>query len=117
MAAPPAQPSLPQVSSLLGRITAGNDGGKVLTLEQRRPFYPAVIFGAGILVLIVATFLIWPASYEGLIATIMSSLSIFERYAHMFYGMFDFGHIVFFISLIIFFLYITYQVVEKKRWS
>ena len=73
--------------------------------------------GAGLLVLIGATFLIWPASYEGLIATIMSSLSIFERYASMFYGLFDFGHIVFFISLIIFFLYITYQVVEKKRWS
>ena len=75
------------------------------------------IVGAGLLVLIGGTFLIWPASYEGLIATIMSSLSIFERYANMFYGLFDFGHIVFFISLIIFFLYITYQVVEKKRWS
>ena len=73
--------------------------------------------GAGLLVLIGVTFLIWPASYEGLIANIMSSLSIFERYASMFYGLFDFGHIVFFISLIIFFLYITYQVVEKKRWS
>ena len=75
------------------------------------------IVGAGLLVLIGVTFLIWPASYEGLIATIMSSLSIFERYANMFYGLFDFGHIVFFISLIIFFLYVTYQVVEKKRWS
>ena len=73
--------------------------------------------GGGLVVLIGATFLIWPAGYESLIIKIMDSLSIFARYADMFYGMFDFGHIVFFISLIVFFLYITYQVVEKKRWS
>ena len=73
--------------------------------------------GGGLVVLIGATFLIWPAGYESLIIKIMDSLSIFSRYADMFYGMFDFGHIVFFISLIIFFLFITYQVVEKKRWS
>ncbi len=75
------------------------------------------IVGGGLLLLIGGTFLIWPAAYEGLMITIFDSLSIFGRYADMFYGMFDFGHIVFFISLIIFFLYITYQVVEKKRWS
>ncbi len=75
------------------------------------------IIGGGMVAVIAATFLIWPASYEGLIGTIMESVSIFERYAEMFTGIFDFGHIVFFISVIIFFLFITYQVVEKKRWS
>lgn len=75
------------------------------------------IVGAAVLLLIAVTFLIWPASYEGLIGTIMESLSIFERYAEIFTGVFDFGHIVFFISLIVFFLFLTTQVVEKKRWS
>ena len=75
------------------------------------------IVGAGALVLIGATFFIWPTAYEGLIGTIMESLSIFERYADIFSGVFDFGHIVFFVSLTVFFLFLTYQVVEKKRWS
>jgi ABC-2 type transport system permease protein len=62
-------------------------------------------------------FFITPTSFDGLLGTIMESLSVFQRYAEMFSGVFAFGDIVFFISVAIFFLFLNYQMVEKKRWN
>lgn len=72
-----------------------------------------VLAAIGILV----WFFINPAGFDGLIGTILKSLSIFQRYADMFSGVFTFDHIIFFLSLTIFFLFLTYQRVEKRRWS
>ena len=75
------------------------------------------IIGAVSLIALVVTFFITPESFDGLLGTIMSSLAVFQRYADMFSGVFEFGHIVFFLSVTAFFLFLTYQVVEKKRWN
>lgn len=82
----------------------------------REPMITGLI-GLGGVVVILAVFFIAPQAYNGLIGTILESLSIFERYADMFSGVFSFSHIVFFLSITVFFLFLTYQVVEKKRWS
>ena len=75
------------------------------------------VVGAICLLALVVTFFIVPTAFDGLINTILKSLSIFERYADMFSGVFEFNHIVFFLSVAAFFLFLTYQVIERKRWS
>ena len=75
------------------------------------------IIGAGSVAALLVVFFIVPESFDGLLAKMMSSLAIFARYSDMFSGVFDFSHIIFFISVIIFFLFLTCQVVEKKRWN
>lgn len=75
------------------------------------------IIGVASLAALLIVFFITPESFDGLVGEIMKSLSIFQRFADMFSGVFEFGHIIFFISVTIFFLFLTNQVVEKKRWN
>jgi ABC-2 type transport system permease protein len=75
------------------------------------------IIGLAAVIITMIVFFITPTSFDGLLGTIMESLSVFQRYAEMFSGVFAFGDIVFFISVSIFFLFLTYQMVEKKRWN
>lgn len=75
------------------------------------------IVGVASVAAILLVFFIVPESFDGLLGEIMGSVAIFARYKDMFSGVFDFSHIIFFISVIIFFLFITCQVMEKKRWN
>jgi ABC-2 type transport system permease protein len=55
--------------------------------------------------------------FEGLFYEIISGMSLFGRFTAFSYGIFDVGTVVYDLSFIAFFLYLTYQVMEKKRWS
>ena len=57
------------------------------------------------------------ALYEGLFRKIVSTASLFTRYNNFSYGVFDIGTVVYYVSFGAFFLYLTYQALEKKRWS
>ena len=75
-----------------------------------------IIGGISLIVLLV-TFFIVPTAFDGLLVNIMKEFSVFERFGDIFTGVFEFDHVVFFLSVIVFFLFLTYQEVEKKRWS
>ncbi len=76
-----------------------------------------VIVGVvGVLGLVV-TFFIVPTAFDGLLGWILKSLSIFERYAQMFSGVFAATDVIFFITVAAFFLFLTYQVIERRRWN
>jgi ABC-2 type transport system permease protein len=62
-------------------------------------------------------YLINSSLYEGLFYEIISGMSLFGRFTAFSYGIFDVGTVVYDLSFIAFFLYLTYQVMEKKRWS
>lgn len=55
--------------------------------------------------------------YEGLLADIMSKLSLFERFYTFVNGVFDITAIVFYITVIIFFLFLSVQSFEKRRYN
>lgn len=55
--------------------------------------------------------------FEGLFASIIGNISVFERFYVFARGVFDFKSIVYFVSVIIFFLYLSLQSLEKRRWS
>lgn len=52
-----------------------------------------------------------------IIQTIFSKISFGERYYAFTYGMFDFSNVVFFLSAIAAFLFLTVRVLEKRRWG
>ena len=57
------------------------------------------------------------SAFEGLVPSIMEELSLFERFYAIIDGVFDVTSIVYYISIIGVFLYLSVQSMEKGRWS
>ncbi len=57
------------------------------------------------------------AAFEGLFASIMAQLSVFDRFYGFIGGVFDLTAIVYYVSMIAVFLFLTVQAMEKRRWS
>lgn len=57
-----------------------------------------------------------PALLEGLFPTLIGKLAVFESYMLFTYGIFDITTLVYYLCIIIFFVYLTIQSMEKKRW-
>ena len=55
--------------------------------------------------------------FEGLFPTILEKLSVYERFYEFVDGIFDYTHVVYFISVIVFFLFLTVQSLEKRRYN
>ena len=47
----------------------------------------------------------------------MKKLSLFDSYNTLLNGVFDFTVIVYFLTVMVFFLFLTVQSMEKRRWS
>jgi len=56
-------------------------------------------------------------AFEGLFPDLLSTLSVFDRLNNFILGIFDVGAIVYYLSLTVFFLFLSMQSVEKRRWS
>lgn len=71
-----------------------------------------------VLILSVGTAYIADSSkFEGLLPNIMTKLSLFERFYTFVGGVFDMTAIVYFVTVIIFFLFLTVQSLEKRRYN
>lgn len=57
------------------------------------------------------------SAFEGLVPSIMEELSLFERFYAIIDGVFDVTSIVYYVSVIGVFLYLSVQSMEKGRWS
>jgi len=53
----------------------------------------------------------------GFISDFLTSVSLLDRYTDFTIGLFDFSHLLFFISLAAVFLFLTVRMLERKRWS
>ena len=51
------------------------------------------------------------------VRSVLDWISIYSRYANFTYGIFDFGAVVYYISICVVFLFLTVRVFEKRRWS
>lgn len=71
-------------------------------------------------VLWLVTFMVFflsPASFEGLAGKMLQALALFDRYSAFSLGLFDLGAIVYYLSFAVFFIFLTIQSLEKKRFS
>ena len=64
-----------------------------------------------------AVYLIDAAKLEGLLPTLMEKLSLFERFYPFVNGIFDRTSVVFYGSVIVFFLFLTVMSLEKRRYN
>ena len=55
--------------------------------------------------------------FTGLFPKILENISVYERFYEFVDGIFDYTHVVYFISVIIFFLFLTVQSLEKRRYN
>ncbi len=70
-----------------------------------------------LLAVTVAAYQMDAASFEGLLPRIMTRLSLFERFYVFVNGVFDMTAIVYYAAVIIFFLFLSVQSLEKRRYN
>ena len=58
-----------------------------------------------------------PGLYTGLFPKILESLSLYDRFGSLISGVFDIPSVIYLLSVTFFFLYLSVQSLEKRRWS
>ena len=78
-----------------------------------------LMYGVGLtlIFIICITYFIDSSKFEGLLPDIMTKLSLFERFNTFVNGVFDVTSIVFYITAMVFFLFLTVQSLEKRRYN
>lgn len=71
-----------------------------------------------VLIAFIGAAFIWnSAVFEGLLPEIMKKISLFERFYTFVSGVFDLTAIVYYLTVIAFFLFLTVQSLEKRRYN
>jgi ABC-2 type transport system permease protein len=65
----------------------------------------------------VVTYLVKSSLFENLFPDLLKALSLYQRFYNVLYGEFDLSTIVYYLSVIGIFLFLTVQSMEKRRWS
>lgn len=75
----------------------------------------------GLAVVLVGGLFFWygfsPDTFSGLFPTMMEQISVFDRFYTIVDGVFDWTAVVYYLSIIAVFLFLTVQSLEKRRWS
>lgn len=76
-------------------------------------------YGVSILIMLVVVVVYFAdkSKFEGLLPDIMTKLSLFERFYTFVNGVFDLTAIIYYITVIIFFLFLSVQSLEKRRYN
>ena len=77
----------------------------------------AYVVCLALVALICVIYFVDAASFEGLLPGIMKQLSLFERFNAFVNGVFDMTAIVYYLSVIAFFLLLSVQSLEKRRYN
>lgn len=70
-----------------------------------------------LLAVITATYFLNPTAFEGLLPNIIRQLSLFDRFNTFVSGVFDLTAIFYYVSVIVFFLFLSVQSLEKRRYN
>lgn len=86
---------------------------RYLTKNGDLAYWLCFVVIAGIVVL----YIIDSSVFEGLLPDIMTKLSLFERFNTFVNGVFDMTAIVYYLTVIAFFLFLSVQSLEKRRYN
>ncbi len=110
---------LPILGNTLGLLLLGaifvSGGLFVSSLTENQMIAAIGSFFVNLMVLLLDTLINMVPS--GLFRDILASISIYTRYAEITTGIFSLSSIIFFISVVVIFLFLTVRVLEKKRWA
>ncbi len=90
-------------------------GVVIKTLTKNFNLAYAICFAMAVIMCIV--YIVDTTAFEGLLPSIMSKLSLFERFYSFVNGVFDLTGIVYYITVIVFFLFLSVQSLEKRRYN
>lgn len=78
-----------------------------------------VSIGLGIVgeVALAILYIVKPSIYDGLVAKVFNWFSVSARYDNFSLGIVDLSSIIYYISMIFVFLFLTVQAIKKRRWS
>ncbi len=85
----------------------------ISSLTESQPLAAGISF----LVILINFFGSSLATYMPIGGNLLSSLSLFDRLDNFIYGILDMGDVVFYLSTVAFFVFLTVQSLEKRRWS
>ncbi len=86
---------------------------RYLTKNENLAYGVSLVLLAGIMVL----YFVDSSALEGLLPQIMTTLSLFERFNAFVNGVFDMTAIVYYLTVIAFFLFLSVQSLEKRRYN
>ena len=84
-----------------------------LTRNTDLAYWSAIVVIAGLMI----AYFVDSSIFEGLLPEIMSALSLFERFYVFVNGVFDLTAVVYYGSVIVFFLFLSVQSLEKRRYN
>lgn len=70
-----------------------------------------------LVVLLAVAYFLNSAAFEGLLPDIMTRLSLFRRFSSFVNGAFDLTAVVYYLSVAGFFLFLSVQSLEKRRYN
>jgi ABC-2 type transport system permease protein len=78
-----------------------------------------VAYGVSFVLLaaIVITYYVDSTRFEGLLPEIMNKLSLFDRFSTFVHGIFDMTGMIYYLTVIVFFLFLSVQSLEKRRYN
>ena len=86
---------------------------RYITRNENLAYAICIVLTVGVAVLFYAD----SAALEDLLPDMMRALSLFDRFNTFVNGMFDMTAIVYYLSVIVFFLFLSVQSLEKRRYN
>ena len=104
-----------QASALALFVLAAGLGLLVKALTRSENL--AIAVGLPLMAVVVAAYFFNSSWFEGLLPDVMAALSLFERLNVFVNGVFDLTAVVFYLSVAAFFLFLSVQSLEKRRYN
>ncbi len=89
----------------------------ILIYAMLKNYLVAIAFSTVCEVIMAVVYATKQAAFEGLFGKIISHLSVFDTYAGFLQGILDLSAVVYYLSVIFLFVFLSIQSVEKRRWS
>lgn len=89
----------------------------LLIFTSTKNFPAAGIFALLAFVVTGALYLFKPSLFDGVIVSVLSWLSVLNRFENFYMGIVSISDIIYYITFSLAFLYFTVVVIEKRRWS
>ena len=86
---------------------------RYLTGNENLAFWCSIALIAVVAIL----FYLDSSAFEGMLPQLMAQLSLFDRFTTIVNGVFDMTAIVYYLSIIVFFLFLSVQSLEKRRYN
>ena len=88
----------------------------LIAYNMTKSWQISAIIGGALAVITAGLYLVKQSLFEGLFPAIISKLAVFESYMLFTYGIFDVTTIIYYLCIIVFFVFLTVESMEKKRW-